>query len=444
MIDRICEFFENMNEMVYVSDMDTYEIYYMNRKARELYGFQSCEEVKGKTCYKVLRGCSSSCEICTNKNLRSGYFEEWKYYNPVFGRNFSLKDTLLEDKGRRFRVEIAIDISTQEQQKETIREYVDNEAMLNEGLRISLAASDPEESIQMLLEYLGKALKSERVYIFEETQKTLYDNTYEWCAPGVSAEKDHLQNVPYDALKFWIERFRNNQNVIIRDMDQVKETDPISYGYLAPQRIHSLVACPLVSDDKVIGFYGVDNPPSVLLGNISTLLQIMGHFFVSLLKRRNLMKRLEVLSLCDQLTGCGNRHAMEEFISQMHPKESIGVVYGDVMGLKRVNDMQGHQAGDQLLIRASECLEHVFGEYARFRIGGDEFIVLCSGITEKALQERIRELERDMKANSVWLALGSIWYPDSTVDMDQMLSEADARMYEKKREYYEEMSRTEK
>jgi diguanylate cyclase (GGDEF)-like protein len=257
----------------------------------------------------------------------------------------------------------------------------------------------------------------------------------------VSSEKENLQNVPYNALKFWLERFRNNQNVIIRDMEQVKETDPISYGYLAPQRIHSLVACPLISDDKVIGFYGVDNPPSVLLGNISTLLQIMGHFFVSLLKRRNLMKRLEVLSLCDQLTGCGNRHAMEEFISQMNPKESIGVVYGDVMGLKKVNDTQGHQAGDQMLIHASECLAHVFGEYARFRIGGDEFIVLCSGITEKELQERTSALKRVMKKHSVWLAIGCIWHPDSTADMDQMLSEADARMYEKKREYYEEMSR---
>lgn len=436
MLRTICDFYENMDEIVYAADLDSNTIYFMNRKARELYGFHSAEEVRGRKCYEVLQGSSSPCEICTNGSLKPGDFVEWKYHNPVFGKEFALKDTLVEEDGHRYRIEIAIDISTQEIQRETIQEYMDNEAMLNEGLRVSLAVSDPEESIRLLLEYLGKALKSERVYIFEKSQPTLYDNTYEWCADGVSTEMQNLQNVPIEALKFWVERFKKNQNVVIRNLEEEKEKDPLAYEYLAPQMIRSLVASPLVYDNELIGFYGVDNPPGILLGNISTLLQIMGHFIVSLLRRRNLMRHLEMLSYYDQLTGCGNRHAMDDFFASVQTEKSIGVVYCDVMGLKRINDTLGHRAGDNLLVRASDCLKDVFSDFSLFRIGGDEFLVMCAGISQEELERRVRMLKIDMTKHSAMMAIGCTWYPNCSQDMDKLLAEADERMYEQKREYY--------
>ncbi len=54
-MDKIWKFFENMNEYLYVSDMDTDELVYMNRKTMHTYGVHSMEEVKGKKCYEVLQ-----------------------------------------------------------------------------------------------------------------------------------------------------------------------------------------------------------------------------------------------------------------------------------------------------------------------------------------------------------------------------------------------------
>jgi len=85
----------------------------------------------------------------------------------------------------------------------------------------------------------------------------------------------------------------------------------------------------------------------------------------------------------------GNRHAMDYAVSKVAPEKSIGVLYCDVMGLKKENDSFGHGAGDALLIRASKCLQRGFGEYALFRIGGDEFLVLCEGISREELSERV-------------------------------------------------------
>lgn len=81
------------------------------------------------------------------------------------------------------------------------------------------------------------------------------------------------------------------------------------------------------------------------------------------------MRRLEDLSYKDALTQLGNRFAMEKYVRQIDPEQSVGVVYCDVTGLKGVNDTLGHKAGDDLILRAGACLEQVFGDYGVFRIG---------------------------------------------------------------------------
>jgi diguanylate cyclase (GGDEF)-like protein len=224
---------------------------------------------------------------------------------------------------------------------------------------------------------------------------------------------------------------------VIRDLEETRQTDPAMYDYLYPQDIHSLVASPLIYRNHIIGFYGVDNPPGDLLGNISTLFEILGHFIVSLLRRRNLVKRLEHLSYHDQLTGCGNRHGMDHFLASLDPDQSIGILYGDVTGLKQINDTKGHQVGDILLLQACESMRRVFGDYPQFRMGGDEFLILCEGISEAELLEKAELLRKDMAAHSVLMAIGYKWYPDSREDMDQLLAEAEQLMYQDKREYYD-------
>ena len=55
------EFFENLDELVYVADMETYELVYMNAKTREVLGCQGHDMYCGKPCYQVLQGFDSQC-----------------------------------------------------------------------------------------------------------------------------------------------------------------------------------------------------------------------------------------------------------------------------------------------------------------------------------------------------------------------------------------------
>ena len=434
---ELWEFYENLNEIVYVADIDTYEMVYLNRWGREQLGISSLESIVGKPCYEVLQNCSFPCSVCTNHLLKPGKFHEWKNYNSLLGKTFALKDIMIEKDGRRYRMELSIDINVQEQQQRTIKDFTTNEALLNEALRLALSAPTPDKSMKILLQYIGESLNSDRIYIFEETSDGSFKNTYEWCADGVSPQKDNLQNVPYEAVALWYQAFEKNQNVLIKDLNHTKETDPMAYKYLHPQNILSLVVSPLVSNDKIIGFYGVDNPPQEFLNHISIMFEVLGHFIVSIMRRRDLVKRLEALSYYDQLTGAKNRHGMNAFIDSVDHQASIGLLYCDVMGLKKVNDTKGHLEGDALLIRAYECLKSQFAEESIFRIGGDEFLVMISGITEEELKCQTEALRKAMADYHLLLALGAVWRPHCAGQILNLLKEADQQMYADKRKYYE-------
>ena len=437
-MEPIWGFFENMNELVYVADVDTYEFIYMNKRALSICGLTSLEQTRGKKCYEVLQNASAPCEICNNRELVPGQFKEWRYYNPVYNRHTLVKDTLIELDGRRLRIEIAIDISADTKQNEIIRDYQNKEALINEALRTAMLASDPETSLKIAIEYLGKALGGERVYIFEKNAQGGDDNTYEWVANGVSPQKDNLQNVPPEVCEGWYRAFADDKCVVIDDTEDVRTKNPLQYEMLKQQDISSITVVPLYEDGRVIGFYGVDNPPAESLHYISNMLQIMGHFMESLLKMRNLVKNLERMSYLDQLTQIGNRYAMVKYTEGMRPGESVGIVYGDITGLKRVNDAEGHEAGDHLILAASACMKEAFGDaYELFRIGGDELLAICAGIGETEFRERVARLRKIMADYSVNMAVGSDWEKDSEAGVSVVLAAAETQMYKDKAAYYQ-------
>ena len=427
-MSKVWEFFENMNEAVYASDVDTYELLYLNKAARDLFQFKDESDYKGKNCYEILQQCSSPCAMCTNNRLKPGVFYEWSRFNPLVRRSYLLKDTMVIDDGRRVRIEMAIDLDIHELAKRSFSEFTDNEALINEGLRCALAEETPEQSIDTLLQYLGQMFQSDRVYIFEKNKHGNFDNTYEWCASKVSPQKNILRNIPPETMGTWIP--------IIRNVDEIVSYDPTVYETLIPQNIARLIVSPIYRDREVIGFYGIDNPPLDRMDHIAFMLQLLGHFINSMLRRRDLVGKLETLSYHDQLTGAKNRHAMNEKLASLANGGSLGIIYSDVMGLKQINDDFGHQAGDEALIYACENLKAHFPDKCVYRIGGDEFLVLIPGITENLFQSMIRSMLVDMAKSSVHLALGSVWVDDCTGKVEKSLSEADARMYEDKRAYY--------
>ena len=178
-------------------------------------------------------------------------------------------------------------------QQSGIQSVQNLETIINEGLRVALLEETPDQSLEVLIEHLGKALNGERIYIFERNESGGDDNTYEWVAEGVEPEKENLQNVPAEVCASWYRKFSIGKHIVIRDLEEIRETDPLQYESLKEQNVHSLVVFPLYDGKKFIGFYGVDNPPVKLLEYASNMLQTAAYFIVSSLKRRNLFRELQ-------------------------------------------------------------------------------------------------------------------------------------------------------
>ena len=435
---NVWQFFQNLDESVYAADIETHELVYLNRKALDTLGLKSLDEVKDKKCYEVLQGFTSPCDFCNNDSLSVGQFKSWRHNNPVIDKYFILKDTLLEDPEtkRKYRLEITVDITEKRVQDEIIQAYQDMEALANEGLKKAVATESPDESINIILDHLGTALSAERTYIFEENENGGDDNTYEWCAPGIHPEKDNLQNVPPEVCANWYRIFEEGHNIIIPDLEEIKETDPLQYENLKRQGVHSVVIVPLYEKGKAIAFCGADNPPPVYLECAHDMLQIMAAFLISCLKRRKLLNKLMELSYKDALTKLGNRFALTEYVRQMDRTQSVAVVYCDVTGLKQVNDTQGHEAGDALILDACECLKQVFDSSGLFRLGGDELLAVCPNVTQADADALAARLQEVMKERSVNLAVGMVRLETTGDGLFRAMMEAEKLMYADKAEYY--------
>lgn len=333
-------------------------------------------------------------------------------------------------------MEIAIDMTIQDHQEKVIKSFVNNEIVISEGLKMALAEDSPEKSIMVLLEYLGKAFKGERAYIFEETSPNFVANTYEWCANGVSVQIENLIDIPEQQLEDWYVQFRQNKSVVIKNLEDTKYTSPDIYSILKPQDIVTLVVCPLIFRKKIIGFYGIDNPPADNLDNTMIMLNVMASFIVSIINRRELFRKLTNISYYDRLTGAGNRYAMESSINEIDLNKSIGVIYGDVMNLKNTNDTEGHLEGDKLLLQSYDHLCRYFDKKDIFRIGGDEFVVICSAISKDDFKKRIASIKNDMENSKAKIALGHIWKDICDEKIENLIVQADQLMYEEKRRYY--------
>jgi diguanylate cyclase (GGDEF)-like protein/PAS domain S-box-containing protein len=114
---------------------------------------------------------------------------------------------------------------------------------------------------------------------------------------------------------------------------------------------------------------------------------------IDLSNRRQLETRCHEQSLRDPLTGCFNRRYLLEFQQRSRPHDTWGVIVVDVDDFKEYNDLFGHHAGDDVLIRVSRFLmSNARGEDAVVRMGGDEFLLLLVGAPAKFVADVGRRL----------------------------------------------------
>lgn len=158
-------------------------------------------------------------------------------------------------------------------------------------------------------------------------------------------------------------------------------------------------------------------------------------------ERVRLEKKVEELSIIDDLTGVYNRNYLKYRVEEKKKKMIFPfmVIMSDCNYLKKVNDQYGHEYGDILLkIVADTLREEIAEDSPVVRMGGDEFMILGNGITEEKAFELMANIRGSLKRKSkdkipLSLAMGSYTIQSKDFSFDEVCHEADLRMYADKK-----------
>lgn len=326
------------------------------------------------------------------------------------------------------------ELAVSERTKEQIRQRLEIATVLNSCVGKLNSDTDIDVGINNLLATVNGYFQADRTYVFEiDPDRDVLINTFEYiCGQEVSAQMDNLQEVPVSVIKVWMQNFRQGRSYYMSDLEQ--ERGQPSYEMLKAQQVWRLLAVPLMKGGAMVGFLGVDNPRAHY--DDATLLASIQFFVTNSLDRKKQQAYLEKLSYRDMLTGLYNRNRYIERLEayKQVQDQQIGAIYIDLNGLKKVNDEQGHRAGDELIVRAAGTIAGIFAEDA-YRVGGDEFVVILLDVSREEFARKTEQLRRQMQENSVDASIGGVWQA-STENLENLLRLADENMYREKKRYY--------
>lgn len=169
--------------------------------------------------------------------------------------------------------------------------------------------------------------------------------------------------------------------------------------------------------------------------------------FADITERKKAEEKLDYMAHFDPLTGLPNRLLLKDRTEQAiaasnRSRNKAGILFLDLDNFKNINDSFGHSLGDILLHSVSERLKDVLRDSDTIaRVGGDEFIVLLSGIEGSNDAARVvRKITESMREPfavkyhilNITTSIGISIYPDDGTDYDTLIKNADTAMYRAK------------
>jgi diguanylate cyclase (GGDEF)-like protein len=158
-------------------------------------------------------------------------------------------------------------------------------------------------------------------------------------------------------------------------------------------------------------------------------------------------QRAESSATTDYLTGLPNARSLfiqldHELSRAKRGHSGLGLMVCDLDNFKQINDCYGHLTGNKVLQLFAQSLRGVFREYDyAARMGGDEFVVVVPGLVEEAAAAKVLALRRVISEissqltgeASLGVSVGVAFFPEDGTDAEQLLAEADRKMYNVKK-----------
>lgn len=296
-----------------------------------------------------------------------------------------------------------------------------------------------EDSINHVLRLVGENTGVDRIAILER-DGNIVNNTFEWCAEGITSEMRTLQQMDYEIFfRQWELQLKGNTGYTIESVESYRIINPNLYVTLNGIGARNALVTAYYNNGQVMGFIIACNYSEANLRRAKTIMDAIVYFVGAKLSAHHFQR----INSFDDLTGVHNRNAMLIRQDELRREQtgSVGIIFADLNGLKEVNDRSGHEAGDRFIRNAAHVLEEIYGIENIYRSGGDEFMIILQDVTQEYFDELRQQLESRLSDPlAPKMAAGFAWASDIS-ELDVAIQEADKKMYKDKNKFYQKHKR---
>jgi diguanylate cyclase (GGDEF)-like protein/PAS domain S-box-containing protein len=375
---------------------------------------------------------SQECELRMKTTDQSQF---WALLQAIFAPDISKEGgvrLVLTDITERKKIEQALE--QQEKRQELAVDLASS--FLNKSFK------SMEATVDKVLAKIARNLYVDRAYIFTfSPEKEIMKCLYSWTA-GDGEEKVIKKNKSYILTKWLSKKITSRETVLISNLDNLPVEATATRKKFSEMSIKSLLWQPMFVDGELLAMIGIDTiyKEKNWEDNHILTMDLISNITASALKRDRAEQDLLFQTFHDQLTGLYNRTFFQEEIKRLNVERQlpISLIIADINNLKLVNDIFGHDKGDELIKKVAEIFKDVCREEDVItRWGGDEFIILLpqSGIEiAKEVCARIKNKMHETNEISlpVSVALGYSVKENLEDDFYEIIKIADDRMYKNK------------
>ena len=314
--------------------------------------------------------------------------------------------------------------------------------------RITETASDIRKILMETSEHASHIEDAiEQVCLFTQARSAVFfDTDGEKChcfKPGYQGKIISGENrVRFNGelLKYADELYRTNGlaiNVLcIRPNDHLRKTNPNFCAFLEHYDVKEICFAAVTNSANHTAIVGVVNPRTRKDAN--PLLEKVAVCFSIAFNNKKHLDNTELAATTDPLTGVLNRVAYNKALDVLDQEKTtdFSCIYIDVNELHLINNTYGHSAGDEMLLYIANTLKEVFYGHEIYRLGGDEFLVFVRDLPYETVKKNTKRFAQQLKIKNYHTAIG-LSYRTQNTNTDDMVKEAEARMYEAKAQYYQ-------
>ncbi|PIQ87888.1 MAG: hypothetical protein COV73_01730 [Candidatus Omnitrophica bacterium CG11_big_fil_rev_8_21_14_0_20_43_6] len=353
--------------------------------------------------------------------------------------------------------------SNSEHNQEEIN-IVEAENKKNQEYNVSLKSKITRyDNLKKLIEELNNSLKldivirilSSTVYtlISDSTGVALFylvDNQYQKLSLVHSIKDDSdlvVLSKEGDIFDQWV--LRHSSQLIIENLKNDFRFDSDSIGGQNTRSVLSLISSPLISNNSLLGLLRLESRKSSFFNQDDLrFLSLVADLGAVALENSLLFQKTQDLAIHDDLTALYTRSYFTERLRDearrcLRLDQHLSLMMIDIDFFKQYNDKFGHIVGDLVLKKMGILLKETLGEFNPLlcRFGGEEFLVMLSGIDKKRSLVIAEELRQNIQTEKIVLrrqdthitvSIGVASLPLDTKDEDELVQKADKAMYKAK------------